>query len=85
MFFVGVLLVASRQSRVFGEGSAQSGLNQLIQEYSAAASFDRTYFVDILSVGEVINVSVCGENNTDSLTVEIFDPLGFSVFFANTN
>ncbi|MEM9806632.1 MAG: hypothetical protein AAF959_15265 [Cyanobacteria bacterium P01_D01_bin.56] len=62
------------------EGSAQIGTNQPIFEYGVSFSNTSTgifspnhaIYVDITSPGEVINISVCGEDNTDDIRIEIY-------------
>ncbi|GLS24724.1 OmpA family protein [Marinibactrum halimedae] len=64
------------------EGSAQMGLNQPLQDSNNSYAIDdntRSFFVDILTAGEVINFSLCGGSNTDELSIEVFDPDGLSV------
>jgi hypothetical protein len=72
----GLLLMVASQD-LLAEGSYQVGLNQpLMEEEDISAPL----YVDIVSVGEVINVSACGEGlETDSIHIEIFDPDGVSV------
>ena len=82
---LGVLLALPQQA--WSEGSAQVGLNQPMYDFDAAGAFatdadSSSLFVDIESVGEVINISACGEANSDTITVEIFDPTGTAVFGA---
>lgn len=64
------------------EGSYQAGLNQWLFEYDARQSqlkaVDHPLFIDILSVGEVINVSACGSADGDALKFEIIAPGGAS-------
>ncbi|NEQ30610.1 MAG: hypothetical protein F6K04_06360 [Leptolyngbya sp. SIO4C5] len=55
------------QSPAQAEGSYQMGLNQWLFEYDAANSFitapsERPIYVNILNSGEVINVSLCGND-----------------------
>ncbi|MGB0866924.1 MAG: hypothetical protein ACPGSC_10465, partial [Granulosicoccaceae bacterium] len=79
---------ASWVSPAFAEGSAQFGLTQRMLDYDralaqggyASDADSASLFVDVMSVGEVINISACGRANTDSITVDIFDPSGSSVF-----
>ena len=62
------------------EGSAQIGTNQPIFEYGVSFSNTSTgifspnhaIYIDITSPGEVINISVCGEDNTDDIRIEIY-------------
>ncbi len=69
------------------EGSAQTGLNQRLLDLDTAIAqgyasdtASASLYVDIVSAGEVINVSLCGRLNTDNLTIEIFDATETSVF-----
>ncbi|MEO1575337.1 MAG: hypothetical protein AAFU65_10310, partial [Pseudomonadota bacterium] len=69
------------------EGSAQIGLNQRLLDFDAAQAGgyaidgdSASLYVDILTAGEVINVSLCGSVNTDDIGIEIFDAGGTSVF-----
>ena len=69
------------------EGSAQIGLNQRLLDFDVAQaggyaidSDSASLFVDIVTVGEVINVSLCGSVNDDDIRIEIFDAGGASVF-----
>ena len=62
-----------------GEGSYQIGLNQYLYDYSHSYSsipdIDRPLFVDIVSPGEIINISLCGRNtNNDDLSIEVIAP-----------
>ena len=64
---------------VFGEGSYQVGMEQRMFEYGSyygdsMAEIDRPIYVDILTAGEVINVSLAGLENTDVVRVEIYAP-----------
>ncbi len=69
---------------VYAEGSYQMGIGQHMRDYSNTQSQDGTddvatpLYVDILSAGEVINISLCGANNGDNLSVEIFAPSDYS-------
>jgi len=89
LLFLGIFSVP----QVMAEGSAQIGLNQRLLDFDASqggtGTNDPVYaidadsaslFVDIVTVGEVINISLCGVTNTDDLSIEIFDPSGSSVF-----
>lgn len=66
------------------EGSYQIGLNQPLYEYgvtnSLLLSIDRPLYVDIITAGEVINVSLCGTSDSDSVEVEIYDSFGTKVY-----
>ncbi len=71
-------------NQLMAEGSAQIGVTQTLQDYSAAIgsrSPEAAYlYVDILTPGEVINVSLCGVNNTQTLSFRILDSAGTEVF-----
>ncbi|MCU7844786.1 MAG: JDVT-CTERM domain-containing protein [Candidatus Thiodiazotropha sp. (ex Monitilora ramsayi)] len=70
-----MILVAQN---LFAEGSYQVGLNQPLLEENEASGFPM--YVDILSVGEVINISVCGQGDeTHDIRIQLFDPDGLSV------
>ncbi len=56
---------------VFSEGSYQFGLNQFLYDYSYKTS---PKYVDIITSGEIINISLCGHINTDQLSVIIIAP-----------
>ena len=71
------LFLAVLPAIAHAEGSYQTGLNQPLLEQSSAYGFSQ--YVDIITVGEVINVSVCGEADSDSITIQIFDPGGNQV------
>ncbi|KAM3109723.1 hypothetical protein [Phormidesmis sp. 146-33] len=62
------------------EGSYQIGLNQPLFEYDARngllTSIDRPIYVNSVSPGEVINVSLCGSTITDDVRVEIYRHAG---------
>ena len=72
LFLFGVI-----SQNVIAEGSFQTGLNQPLLEENNASGFPQ--FVDVLTIGEVINVSLCGQANTEDLRVQIFDPDNISV------
>ncbi len=83
----GVLLTLSVASTAFGEGIAQFGTTQRLLDFQesqdngyATDANSASQFVDIVSVGEVINISVCGSADTDDIEIEIFDPTDASVF-----
>ncbi len=61
---------------VRAEGSAQAGLNQKLRDFEQSSQF---LYVDIETAGEVINISLCGNAQTDDLSIEILDPAGASV------
>ncbi len=69
------------------EGSAQIGLNQRLLDFDmslaqgyAIDSNSASLYVDIVTAGEVINISLCGATNTDNISIEILDPTDVSVF-----
>ncbi|WP_019508840.1 DUF11 domain-containing protein [Pleurocapsa sp. PCC 7319] len=68
----------------YGEGSFQIGLNQPMYEYNGSSTLilpiNRPQYVDIVQAGEVINISLCGDSDTDPVQVEIYNSLGFEVF-----
>ncbi|HHH48070.1 MAG TPA: hypothetical protein ENK51_04190, partial [Gammaproteobacteria bacterium] len=55
------------------EGSYQAGLNQPLQEYSRSGN---PLYVDILSAGEVINISLCGDIDAHDVRARIYAPDG---------
>ena len=63
------------------EGIVQMGLGQRLLDHQEAitqnfASDDASasMFVDILNIGEVINVALCGRNQTDNISIEFYAP-----------
>ncbi|NNC78211.1 MAG: hypothetical protein HKN77_09635, partial [Woeseiaceae bacterium] len=75
------------------EGSAQFGLTQRLVDNQASlaptGTGDPVYgidansasqFVDIVTSGEVINISLCGAINDDDIAVQIFNPSGTQVY-----
>lgn len=81
-----LLMVATSQTAL-AEGSAQIGLNQRLLDLDGAANqgysiddISGSQFIDVIAVGEVINVSLCGATNTDDIDIEIFDATDTSVF-----
>ncbi len=62
---------------VYAEGSFQAGLNQPLQDFHSSGFPQQ---VDIVSAGEVINVSLCGVSDADLVSVTILDPDGTSVY-----
>ncbi|MBE9046450.1 DUF11 domain-containing protein [Pleurocapsales cyanobacterium LEGE 10410] len=67
------------------EGSAQIGLNQPLYEYGYSGSslllpIDRPLYVDILSAGEVINVSLCGDADNENVRAVIYNSSGAEVY-----
>ena len=77
-----VLLVLPAGRSAFAEGSAQVGLNQRLYDYEFSSQY---LYVDILNAGEVINISLCGLNQADVLSIEIQDPGGNTVDTATLN
>ena len=74
-------LLMFQSAAVHAEGVVQMGLGQRLIDHQR--SIDQGYasddasaslYVDILSVGEVINVSLCGGVQTDDITVEFYSP-----------
>ena len=83
---VGLFLFSIISLNAFAEGSYQAGLTQPLGDLTYSVGFSQK--VDIVTIGEVINISVCGANNTDNLTIEIFDATDTSVHsssLANSN
>jgi len=68
-------------SEALAEGTAQIGIGQDIVEYgitydnttSGVFSPNHAIYVDITNPGEIINVSVCGEENSDDVRIEIYN------------
>ena len=69
---------------VRAEGTAQWGLNQPLLEFGTVpintaqtriSSASRALYIDIVSAGEVINVSACGNNNGSAITMQIFETI----------
>ncbi|MFK8013982.1 MAG: hypothetical protein AB8G17_00905, partial [Gammaproteobacteria bacterium] len=88
VFVVSAAGLASLSLHANAEGSSQIGLTQRLADTQMAVdngyaidNDSASWFVDIVTAGEVINVSLCGAANTDDLTIEIFDPTGASVLF----
>ena len=64
---------------VHAEGSYQVGLNQPLVEYGATIfgnSHTEPLNVDIRTAGEVINISLCGNENAHDIRAEVYDPSG---------
>lgn len=61
---------------VYAEGSYQAGLNQPLYEYSYSGE---PVYVDVLTAGEVINVSLCGDVDAHDIRVRIYNPTGNEV------
>lgn len=84
-----LLLGALLHQTVSAEGSYQVGLEQNLYEYGTTHSLltpvDRPLYVDILSAGEVINISLCGESSGNSLRVQVRDPDGGLVLDRSIN
>ncbi|MEL7447874.1 MAG: OmpA family protein [Pseudomonadota bacterium] len=86
---VTIAVGAVASTSAWAEGSAQIGLSQRLLDFDqsiargyAIDNDSASLFVDVITAGEVINVSVCGSTDADDLTIEIFDPGDVSV--ANT-
>ncbi len=90
---LGAALTAILPSLALAEGSAQFGLTQRLIDYQASltptGSGDPVYgiddnsasqFVNILTAGEVINVSLCGSQDSDDVGVIIYNPSGTQVY-----
>ena len=81
-------VVLSLQANIaLAEGSAQIGLTQRLLDTDVAQAqgyatdtISASWFVDIVTAGEVINISLCGSSNTSNIEIEIFDPSDTSVF-----
>ena len=79
-------LVLAPEHDARAEGSAQFGVTQRLLDFDTSLTSlavddnSASLFVDIVSAGEVINVSVCGGDATQDISIEIFDPLDVSVF-----
>jgi len=76
------LLILSVGKTAQAEGTAQWGLNQPLLEFGAVpinttetriSSASRALYVDVVSAGEVINVSACGNNNNSVITMQVFE------------
>ena len=76
-YLIGLLVFGVISQNVFAEGSFQTGLNQPLTEASSGDGFPQ--YVDVLAIGEVINVSLCGETDNDDVRIRIFDPDNISV------
>ena len=74
---IGLTIFSVLSTNVFAEGSFQVGLNQPLQDFTNSGYPQK---VDIITAGEVINVSLCGETNADTVSVEILDPSDTPVF-----
>lgn len=63
------------------EGSYQIGLNQPMYDYDGYG-ISLPLYVDILTAGEVINISLCGNGNTtsDRIRAVIYNPSGTQVY-----
>jgi len=58
----------------FGIGQALVDTDQAVASLYASDVRASSLYVDILSAGEVINISLCGSTNFDDLAVRIFAP-----------
>ena len=83
---LGTILTLSLVSPALGEGVAQFGITQRLLDFNtsqndgyASDANSASQFVDIAAAGEVINISVCGNANTDNIDIEIFDPTATSL------
>jgi len=83
----GIILTLSVVSPALGEGVSQFGITQRLLDFTTSQNDgyandanSASQFVDIIAAGEVINISVCGDANTDNIDIEIFDPSNTSVF-----
>ncbi len=69
---------AAMSQGAHAEGSYQIGLNQPYHDYSSNDyrhdQASKSLYVDVLTVGEVINVSLCGGRNRDNVSVAIYAP-----------
>ena len=66
------------------EGTAQWGLNQPLLEFgnvpintteTRISSASRALYVDVVSAGEVINISACGNTNNSVISMQIFETI----------
>ncbi|MBB6017184.1 beta strand repeat-containing protein [Deinococcus radiopugnans] len=82
-------MAASVFGTAFAEGSVQTSLgstasgepfNQYLYAYDVTSQYiktnNRPVYADILSSGEVINISLCGAVDADPLRIEIYNPSG---------
>jgi len=74
------VLIAS-STDIHAEGVVQMGIGQNLLDYEAslgqgyaADDTSASVYIDVLTAGEVINVSLCGSVNTDAITVEFYAP-----------
>jgi len=88
--FVVFSLLFAPMGFVYGEGTWQLGLSegasheQPLFEYdnnfnndaTGLEPYPRPLYVDILSDTEVINISLCGTQNTDDIRIEVWDEAG---------
>ena len=65
----------------YAEGSFQAGLNQPLREFASSGYPQK---VDVVTAGEVINVSLCGSDNADTVSVTILDPSDVVVYSSGT-
>ena len=63
--------------KAYAEGSFQVGLNQPLLEESHNKGFPQ--FVDVVTIGEVINISLCGDSDSDNLDIDVYNPDGVQV------
>ena len=83
-FFSGCLFlfVSFVAQSVNAEGSFQAGLNQPFLEYGAVVvgyTHNEPLHVDILTAGEVINISLCGNVDAHNVRAEVYNPSGILV------
>ena len=74
-----VLMAALTSHFVHAEGSYQVGLNQPFVEYGATIfgnPHTEPLHVDIRTAGEVINISLCGNEDAHDVQAEVYDPQG---------
>ncbi|MEO1403928.1 MAG: hypothetical protein AAFV72_22130 [Cyanobacteria bacterium J06635_1] len=70
------ILFGASAPPAWAEGSAQIGLNQPLYEYGVSGGLlsdqNQALYVDVISAGEVINISACGNFSGDPLRIQIF-------------
>ena len=76
--FVLALMALVTSPGLHAEGSGLLGTNQYFLDFTQSASYGldaygTSQFVDILSAGEVINISACGISQYDDLQFRIYD------------
>jgi large repetitive protein len=78
-YWIAAAFILLLPEAVRAEGSSHAGLNQPFVETNATApgaASTRDILVDIITVGEVINISGCGAAATDTLSYVIETPSG---------